>query len=178
MTRLQPRASGCGSGLERRSANNLLEGDDVSFRNRDRRDFASGLMFMGIGAFFAIGAKAYPMGSAVRMGPAYFPTVLGWMLFILGLIVFIRSFFLHGEPLNRINWRPVIFVLGSVLAFSFLLEVIGLALTSLILMLVSAIGGWDLRWKEQIINAVLLTALNVGLFYYGLGLPFRLWPWS
>jgi putative tricarboxylic transport membrane protein len=155
-----------------------LEGDNVSFRDRDRRDFASGLMFIGIGAFFAIGAQSYPMGSAVRMGPAYFPTVLGWMLIVLGLIVFVRSFFLPGAPLPRINWRPLVFVLGSVFTFSLLLEVAGLAVTSLVLMIICAIGGWDLRWKEQFINAVLLTALNVGLFYYGLGLPFRLWPWS
>jgi hypothetical protein len=45
-------------------------------------------------------------------------------------------------------------------------------------MILSALGGWDFRWKEQLVNAVFLTAMNVGVFYYGLGLPFKLWPWS
>lgn len=150
----------------------------MAFRNRDRRDFASGLMFMGIGAFFAIGAKAYPMGSAVRMGPAYFPTMLGWILFGLGLLVFLRSFFLQGEPLHKMNLRPLILICGSVVAFAYMLEVVGMAITSVVVMIVAAFGGWDFKWKEQLINAVFLAVLNIGVFYYGLGLPFKLWPWS
>jgi len=148
------------------------------FRHRDRKDFNAGLMFMAIGAFFAIGANAYPMGSAVRMGPAYFPTVLGWLLFALGVIVFVGSFFMRGEPLPRTNLRPVVFILGSVLVFAFLLEKAGLAVSCLLVMLLSSAGGWDFRWKEQLVNAVFLAALNIGIFYYGLGLPFKLWPWS
>jgi putative tricarboxylic transport membrane protein len=150
----------------------------MAFRKRDRKDFNAGLLFIGVGTFFAIGARYYPMGSAVRMGPAYFPTVLGWMLAVLGVIVLVRSFFMSGEPLTRINWRPVILVLGSVAVFAFLLEWVGLAVTSIVVMIVSAAGGWDFKLKEQLINAVFLTALNVGVFYYGLGLPFKLWPWS
>ena len=150
----------------------------MAFRNRDRKDFDAGLMFIGIGAFFAIGASAYPMGTAVRMGPAYFPTVLGWILVALGLIVFVRSFFMRGEPLPKSNLRPLIFILGSVVAFGLLLDKAGLAVASIVVMLISAMGGWDFRWKEQLINAVFLTALNIATFYYGLGLPFKLWPWS
>lgn len=150
----------------------------MAFRNRDRKDFDAGLMFIGIGAFFAIGAQSYPMGSAVRMGPAYFPTVLGWILVGLGLIVFIRSFFVPGEPLTKINFRPLIFILGSVAVFALLLEKSGLVVASLLVMMISAMGGWDFRWKEQLGNAVFIAALNIGTFYYGLGLPFKLWPWS
>lgn len=150
----------------------------MAFRNRDRKDFAAGLMFIGIGAFFAIGARNYPMGSAVRMGPAYFPTGLGWMLVGLGLIIFARSFFMHGEPLTKVNWRPLIFILGSVAIFALLLELAGLAVSSIAVMIVSAMGGWDFRWKEQLVNAAFLAAMNIGVFYYGLGLPFKLWPWS
>jgi putative tricarboxylic transport membrane protein len=150
----------------------------VAFRNRDRKDFNAGLMFIGIGAFFAIGAQNYPIGSAVRMGPAYFPTMLGWMLVGLGLIIFLRSFFLHGEPLTKSNLRPLILIIGSVAAFALLLELAGLAVASVVVMIISAMGGWDFRWREQLINAVFLAALNIATFYYGLGLPFKLWPWS
>jgi hypothetical protein len=150
----------------------------MAFHNRDRKDFDAGLMFIGIGAFFAIGAQYYPMGTAVRMGPAYFPTILGWLLMALGVIVFIRSFFVHGEPLPNTNYRPLILIIGSVVAFGLLLDKAGLAVASLVVMIIAAMGGWDFRWKEQLVNAVFLTALNIGVFYYGLGLPFKLWPWS
>jgi hypothetical protein len=150
----------------------------MAFRNRDRKDFDAGIMFIVIGAFFAGFASNYPMGTAVRMGPAYFPTVLGWILMGLGLIVFIRSFFLEGELLPKSNLRPLILIIGSVVAFGLLLDKAGLAVASLVVMIIAAMGGWDFRWKEQLVNAVFLTALNIGVFYYGLGLPFKLWPWS
>ncbi len=150
----------------------------MAFRDRDRKDFSAGLMFIGIGGFFAIFAQHYPMGTALRMGPAYFPTIVGWILVALGCIIFIRSFFIRGEPLPKTNWRPLILVLGSVVVFALLLETAGLVIASVVVMLLASLGGWDFRWKEQLINAVLLTALNIGTFYYGLGLPFRLWPWS
>jgi len=150
----------------------------ASFKSRDRKDFNAGLLYIVIGAFFAIFAKNYPMGTAVRMGPAYFPTILGWILVVLGLIILVRSFFLQGEPLPKTNWRPVVFILGSVFAFAYLLGTAGLVVASFALMIICAVGGWDFRWKEQVINAVFLTAINDGCFYYALGLPFKLFPGS
>ena len=153
----------------------------------DKKDFSAGIMFIVMGTFFAIIAAgiplfnipgSYPMGSAVRMGPAYFPTVLGWILTALGLIVVGRSFFLQGEAPRKTNWRPLAFVLGAVAAFGFLLDKGGLIVASFTLMFISGMGGWDFRWKEQLVNAVAMTAVNVGIFYYGLALPFKLWPWS
>ena len=144
----------------------------------DKKDFCAGIMYIALGSFFALWAQNYPMGSAVRMGPAYFPTVLGWILAALGLIVLGRSFFLHGEAMRKTNFRPLAFVLGSVFAFGFLLGTAGLVVASFALMFISGMGGWDFRWKEQLINAVVMTAVNVGVFYYALGLPFKLYPWS
>jgi hypothetical protein len=73
------------------------------------RDFWAGLMFIGFGLFFAIWAMVnYQMGTAVRMGPAYFPTVLGGMLAVLGLIVFAGSFTMDGTPVPRFAMRPLI----------------------------------------------------------------------
>ncbi len=64
------------------------------------KDFWAGLMFIGVGGFFMIWALAhYQMGTAVRMGPAYFPTMLGGLLVFLGALVLIESFAVHGAPL-------------------------------------------------------------------------------
>lgn len=151
----------------------------MAFRDRDKKDFNAGLMFIGIGAFFAIFAQNYPMGTAVRMGPAYFPTGLGWLLVGLGAIVFFRSFFMHGtEAPSKTHWRQLMFILGSVVVFGYLLDKAGLIVASFALMVICSLGGWDFRWKEQLVNAIGMTAVNVAVFYYGLGLPFKLFPWS
>lgn len=159
----------------------------MAFHDRDRKDFNAGVMYIAIGGFFALwaqkieilGISGYPMGSAVRMGPAYFPTVLGAMLAGLGLILLVRSFFMHGGELpSKTHWRPLFFILGAACLFGFLINVGGLVIAALVMMLVGAFGGWDFRWKEQIISAICMTAACVGIFYYGLGLPFRLFPWS
>ena len=87
---------------------------------KDGKDFWAGLMFMVIGLAFMFFARNYPMGSAVRMGPAYFPTWLGGMMAVLGAIVFFRS--LAGEARNSwkvFPFRPYIFI-ASVIGMSIL----------------------------------------------------------
>ena len=151
----------------------------MAFRNRDRKDFNAGVMYIVVGGFFALFAKNYPMGTAVRMGPAYFPTVLGWMLAGLGAILFFRSFFMHEEEApTKTHWRPLVAILGAACLFGVLIGPAGLVAASMVMMVIGSFGGWDFRWKEQLINAVIMTAACVGIFYFGLGLPFKLFPWS
>jgi hypothetical protein len=57
-------------------------------------------------------------------------------------------------------------------------NIAGLVAASFVMMIVGAFGGWDFRWKEQLISAIVMTATCVGIFNYGLGLPFKLMPWS
>jgi hypothetical protein len=147
---------------------------------KSMKDFCAGLMFIGIGLVFAIGAFNYPMGSALRMGPAYFPSVLGWMLVVLGAIVFFDSFFLADPAPRPTKWRGLLWILGSVMAFGLLVDPLhgGLVVACFALMVMSAFGGYEFKWKEALINATFMTAACIGIFYFGLGLPFRLWPWS
>ena len=72
----------------------------MAVRIKAPKDFWAGLMFIGIGGFFVIWALThYQMGTAVRMGPAYFPAVLGGLLVVLGALVFIESFAMQGPAL-------------------------------------------------------------------------------
>jgi hypothetical protein len=151
----------------------------MAFRDRDRKDFNAGFMYICIGGFFAGFATNYPMGSAVRMGPAYFPTILGALLVMLGLILVFRSFFMHGSELpSKTHWRPLGFILGAVVFFAFLIDRAGLVASSVVMMLMGSMGGWQFRWKEQLVTTVVMTGACIGIFYYALGLPFRLFPWS
>jgi hypothetical protein len=72
-----------------------LEAEAMHIKNG--KDFWAGLMFFGAGLSFMLVAQNYPMGSAVRMGPAYFPTMLGGLLAVLGAIIFFRAFFSKTE---------------------------------------------------------------------------------
>jgi hypothetical protein len=150
----------------------------MALQIRDKKDFNAGLMFMAIGGGFVAGAFQYPMGTAVRMGPAYFPSILGGICFILGFITFARSFFYDGEPPSVTKWRPLLLILGSVVTFGLLVGPAGVVIATMSITLLSAFGGHEFRWVEQVIVAVVMAITTVSIFYYGLGLPFRLFPWS
>ncbi len=141
------------------------------------KDFWAGIMFISIGLFFVVVAQTqYQMGTAVRMGPGYFPTVLGGMLAVLGGIVLFDSFILDGEKVARFHFRPLLFILASSLAFAYLLKPLGLVLASIALIFVSAFGGHEFKWKEVAILSAVLVVFAVVVFVKGLTLPFPICP--
>ena len=160
----------------------------MAVKVKSRKDFNAGLMFIAIGAIFAIGAMGvpalgftgYPMGSALRMGPAYFPSILGCLLMLLGVVIFLDSFFIEEAPPRPTKYRGLLWILGAVVVFGLLVGPLngGLIFACLALMLLAAFGGYEFKLWEAITNAVVLTIASVSIFHYGLGLPFRLWPWS
>jgi hypothetical protein len=146
-------------------------------RIKNPTDFWTGLLFGGFGAFMSVyAAMSYNLGSATRMGPAYFPVWVGGLVALLGLVLLVRSLQLEGPPLPRVRWRPVLFVLGASVAFGYLLKPLGLVFASIVLVAVSALGGHEFRWKEVALLAAGLAAFAVAVFVWGLGLPFPLWP--
>jgi len=141
------------------------------------KDFWAGLMFLGFGLFFAIWAPIfYQMGSAVRMGPAYFPTVLGGMLAVLGLIVLLSSFAMEGPPVPQFAYRPLILVSVGCVLYGYLMKPLGLVGATAALVYVSALGGHEFNWKEVTILYVILMAFSWLVFVKGLTLPFPVWP--
>ena len=137
------------------------------------RDFWAGLMFIAFGLGFVLVGRNYDMGTAVRMGPAYFPTLLGGLLLFLGLIVFVQSFTVSG---SRFAFRPLIVILIAIGLFGALIRSVGLVPATVVLVVVSSVGNYEFRTKEVVIMAIGLTLFAVGVFSYGLGLPFKLWP--
>src|SRR5258708_21307190 len=106
------------------------------------KDFWAGLMFMGFGLFFTVWAVIYyQMGTAVRMGPAYFPTVLGGMLAVLGLIVLLGSFAIEGPPVPAFSFRPLLLVSVGCLLYGYLIKPLRVLGATAALVYVSASGG-------------------------------------
>ena len=150
-------------------------------RIRNPTDFLTGLLFGGFGLFVSLyAATHYSIGSAIRMGPGYFPACIGALVALLGLALLVSSLRVEGPPLPRLPLRPVLLVLAGSVAFGYLLKPFGLVLSTVALVLVSAAGGHEFRWREVLALAAGLAVFAVAVFVYGLGLPFPLWPqlWS
>jgi hypothetical protein len=140
------------------------------------KDFWAGLMFIAFGLFFMIGARSYQLGGAARMGPAYFPTMLGGQMTLIGGIVFFRSLVVKGGKVPAIPLRLLSIITFSIILFGYLLKPIGLVLALVFLVVVSAFAGQEFKIKEVLLLSGVLVVLSVLVFVKGLGLPFPLWP--
>ena len=138
---------------------------------RHPKDFWSGLIFIAVGGAAVAIARTYPMGSAVRMGPAYFPTVLGALLTLIGIAVLIRSFVTPGDRIDGFAWKPLALVLGATILFGVLVRSGGLVVALIVLVLVSAWASRNFRWVSAVALAVGLTVFSVVVFVKALGLP-------
>lgn len=141
------------------------------------KNFWAGLMFIGFGLFAAIwAAMHYQMGTAVRMGPAYFPVLLGGLLAVLGLIIFIEAFAIEGAKVPTIRLRPLILISAACVAYGYLMKPLGLVGATAALVYIAALAGHEFKWKEVTILYVVLIVFSVLVFVKGLTLPFPLWP--
>jgi len=146
---------------------------------RSQRDFLAGLFLVIVGGAFAIGATQYNFGIAARPGPGYFPLGLGIILAVLGLIVLATSLVRKvegGDPVGSIPWRPLICVVGALVFFGFALPRVGFVISFPLMIVFTAMAGDEFRWKDAILNAVVLTVFSYGIFVAGLKLNIPLWP--
>jgi hypothetical protein len=146
-------------------------------RIKSPKDFWAGLMFIGIGLFFTLWALThYQMGTAVRMGPAYFPIMLGGLLTFLGALTLVESFAMQGPPVPRFSFRPLILISGACVVYGYLMKPAGLILATAALVFISAYGGHQFKWKEVVILYVVLIVFSLLVFVKGLTLPFPICP--
>ena len=154
---------------------------------KSERDFFSGLMFLIIGIAFAWGATKYTVGQAARMGPGYFPLMLGIILAILGSVILFESMVVEtedGEKVGKIAWRPLGFIVGSNIIFGILLgglpalgvPAMGLIVATYGVVLVAAQAGDQFRIKEVLILATILAVVSYLAFIKLLNLQFPVWP--
>jgi putative tricarboxylic transport membrane protein len=143
---------------------------------RHPKDFVAGLLFIAIGIGAIVIATNYPLGSAARMGPGYFPRMLGILLIFLGAILALRALRLQGAPLPRWPWRPTIVVLGSVVLFGLIVNRVGVALSTVVMVVLASSASHEFRPVESVIAGVLLAIAAVGIFILGIKLQLPIWP--
>jgi len=143
---------------------------------RSPKDLIAGLLFIAAGIAAIAIATNYTLGTAARMGPGYFPRILGMMMIVLGAILALRSLRLDGPPLPGWKWRPVLVVLGSVVVFGLIVNHAGLVLSTILLIAMASAASDEFRPKEAVISGILLATLAVGIFVIGLKLQIGIWP--
>ena len=146
------------------------------FRIRNPRDFFGGLLLLAFGAAAIVIALGYPTGTAARMGPGYFPKALGGLLILIGLTLVVTSLRFDGPAFPRWPWRPTVVVLGAVVLFGLVVQQLGLALSTVLLMFLASSASQEFRWREALIAAILLAVLAVGVFVVGLKVQLPTWP--
>jgi hypothetical protein len=138
---------------------------------RNVRDLGSGALYLACGVTALVIARGYGMGSALRMGPGYFPAVLAGLLALIGLASLVRGLRPSAEERPRFAWRKALFVLVPVVLFGLLLRPAGLVVAVPVLVVGSAAASARFRWPHALALAAGLTAFSVLVFVKGLRVP-------
>ena len=154
---------------------------------KSQKDFFAGLMFMAVGGAFAWGATNYTVGQAARMGPGYFPLMLGIVLALLGAFILFESLVVDtedGEKIGSFAWKPLGFIIGANVAFGILLAglpslgvpAMGLIVGIFALVFIASLAGDEFVFKEALILSIILSILSYLAFIKLLKLQFQVWP--
>ena len=154
---------------------------------KSQKDFFAGLMFLGVGVAFAWGATTYNVGSGARMGPGYFPLMLGVLMAVLGAAITFKALVVEtvgGDKIGKWAWKPLVFIILANLLFgvmlaglpSIKLPAMGMIFAIYVLTFIASMAetGWTVK-----ATFVLATVLAVGsylAFVVLLKLQFPVWP--
>jgi len=147
-------------------------------RIKNEKDFWAGVLFVAFGAFFAGFGLQYRIGTAAKMGPGYFPTALGVIVILLGIITSVSglSAKVNAEKADKSNWPTLLLILGSIVLFALLFRPLGLIVSLFVLVATSSYASHEFSWETTLINAGVLIMMCLVVFVWGLKLQFQLWP--
>ena len=138
------------------------------------KDFGAGVMFIAFGAAAMFIARDYRFGSAMRMGPGFFPTILGGILVVFGVCITAVGL-LRGEKIQeRLSIRALVLLPLSLILFGLLIQRAGFIPAIVLLIFIAALSGRQFRFLEVLVLTGILVVATVSLFIWGLGLPYPL----
>ena len=154
---------------------------------KSQKDFFSGLMFAAVGIAFAWGATKYSVGTGARMGPGYFPMMLGVLMTVLGGVITFKAMVVETEDGDKIGswaWKPLLFIIAANLLFGLMLgglpsikfPAFGLIAAIYALTVVAAMAGEEFKLKEVLVLATVLAIMSYLAFIVLLKLQFPVWP--
>jgi putative tricarboxylic transport membrane protein len=156
-------------------------------RVRSPQDLAAGLFMIVLGAVAFGFAWELSIGTLRQIGPGMLPKTFAVLCAALGAMLVLSSLRFNGDKLEGWSWRGVFFVLGGAIAFGLAIRgfdigpihvpQLGLAVAGPLVIIVSGIAADDMKWKELLIFAAVMSLGCALLFKYALGLPIPLAPW-
>ncbi len=146
----------------------------MNLKWRTNKDFWAGVMFLVLGALAMGIARHYPFGTTLRMGPGYFPSVLGGILICFGLVILLKGLRSPERIEGAWSLRALIVLPITLVAFGLLIDRAGFVPALAVLIFGSAAAGNEFHWGEVLLLTVGLTLLSVAVFIWGLGLPYQL----
>jgi hypothetical protein len=144
-------------------------------RVKSPQDIGAGLVFLAIGIAGLVFGRELAFGSSARMGPGYFPILLSMLIIVVGLVVGFKGLTIEGPPIEKVQLRPISFIVAAILIFGFLIESIGLALTAILLTIFAAYARPEVKLSETIMLGVGLALFTVVVFVYVLGQALPAW---
>jgi hypothetical protein len=150
---------------------------EAGLQARDYTDVIGGGLLLAFGVWFALYAGAdYNLGSLRRMGPGFFPAIIGWLVAFFGLLVLVPALFRVGEmPVPKL--RPLGTIMVGGLAFAFIVERFGMVPATMVLVFVSALAEERFYPVRTLVLAAALAAIAVVVFTMGLGIPIPAFRW-
>ncbi len=156
-------------------------------RIKSQKDFFAGLMFTLVGIGFAWGASTYNVGNGARMGPGYFPLMLGIVMTLIGIAIMFTGLSVEtedGEPIGKWAWKQIVFILGANIAFGILLgglpsiglPAMGMIIAIYALVLISSLAGNEFHLPKVLILATVLAVGSYVAFIWALKLQIQVWP--
>jgi hypothetical protein len=148
-------------------------------RRRSLPDVLAGGIFVLIGGAFVVGSLSYDLGTPLRMGPGYFPLVVGAFVAVLGLAIVLKGL-IAGEVLSFgvVPWRAIVVIVLAILFFGFFVRRLGFVPTSAVTALLSTLASPRVRPLPAVAVAAGLTVASTLIFVVGLQLRIPLWgPW-
>jgi hypothetical protein len=144
-------------------------------RVKSPQDFGAAAVFVLIGVAGLVFGRNLAFGSASNMGPGYFPAILSTLILALGIGIGVRALAVDGPPIERMQLRPMTFIIAAVLLFGPLVQTVGLVLTALALTAVAAFAKRGAKARETLLLGAGLAAFVVLVFVYALSQPLPVW---
>ena len=144
-------------------------------RVKSPQDLGAGLVFILIGAAGYYFGRDLTTGTAARMGPGYFPMLLSGLIILIGLAIALRALTIEGPSVERIQLRPLVLIVAAILMFGYLIDALGLVLTTIALTLVAAYARRDANLRETLLLGGGLAVFAVVVFVYALSQPLPVW---
>jgi len=154
---------------------------------KSQKDFFSGLLFITVGTAFAVGANSYTVGTGARMGPGYFPLLLGILMAVLGAVITFNALVIKtpdGDKIGSWAWKPLFFIIAANLVFGLMLgglpsvniPAMGMIVGIYALTFIASLAGEEFSFKAVAILATVLAIMSYLAFIVLLKLQFPVWP--